>query len=189
MPVVVACGHMTDAPGRKRPRFPQDQVARVGTEIAFALSTWAVEGGASLLCGGARGADLLAAECAQRRGARVTMFVPAPLDEFERVSVHVPGTDWRSRFSRLLKLVELEVVPVREGDLTPFERVNDCIIQAALGLDEFPRLLAVWDGRAGDGPGGTEDLMTRFGSVVPPGHRWIIDPRPPNQDAAARPRR
>ena len=187
MSVVVACGHMTDAPGRERPRFPQDQVARVGTEIAVALSAWAVEGGTSLLCGGARGADLLAAECAQQRGARVTMFVPAPLDEFERVSVHVPGTNWRSRFTRLLDLVELDVVPVREDNLTAFERVNDCIIRAALGLDTHPRLLVVWDGRTGE-KAAQEDLMTRFGSVVPPERRWIIDPRPPNAGAAARPR-
>ena len=41
--VVVAGGHMVDAPDRPRPRFPSDQVERVAGEVRATLERWQVD--------------------------------------------------------------------------------------------------------------------------------------------------
>src|SRR5690349_13768888 len=66
--VVLASGHMVDLPDRATPRFPVDQVSRVTAEVQDALGAWDVGPGSTVVCGGARGADLIVAEQALARG-------------------------------------------------------------------------------------------------------------------------
>jgi hypothetical protein len=179
--VVVACGHMVDAPDRPRPRFPPDQVPRVAYEIDSTLSAWRVGPDSTLITGGARGADLLAAQAAWRRGAQIRLYIPSSLDEFEKVSVRLPGTDWAARFNALRASAQIEVVGPSEDDRSPFERVNNRIAEAALALDLRPHVLVVWDGQAGDGPGGTRDFVDRVVHSGLFGRLRIIDPRRPDQ--------
>ena len=177
--VVVVSGHMVDSPGRPRPRFPPDQVARVDAEVREALEKWGVDGSTTLVTGGARGADLLAAEAARERGAKVRLVLALPPDEFESRSVALDGTDWARRFrSALAEADEVEVVE-HPPDADVFARTNTRMIEVARELDPEPHALLVWNGQEGDGPGGTRDFIAQLGGAGPGDRVRIIDPTPP----------
>src|SRR5262245_30800712 len=108
--VVVVSGHMVDAPGRPRERFPPREVPRVDAAVRDALDDWGVGPSTTLITGGARGADLLAAEAARERGAAVRLLLAFGPDEFEEQSVALPGTDWADRFRAMLGEADVEVV-------------------------------------------------------------------------------
>ncbi|MGX5653416.1 patatin-like phospholipase family protein [Geodermatophilus nigrescens] len=181
-PVVVAVsGHMVDTPDREEPRFPAGQVARVAREVDEAFDTWGVGPGTTIVCGGARGADLLAAEAGLRRGARVRLCLALPPGEFERRSVDLPDTDWVTRFRALLQRSEVEAPSAGEatadgGD--PFARANARLVAVARSMTESPHALLVWNGRRGDGPGGTADFVRRLGFTGPGPRVRVIDPTP-----------
>jgi hypothetical protein len=175
--VVVVSGHMVDAPDRPRPRFPPGEVPRVDAQVRDALDDWDVGPSTTVITGGARGADLLAAEAARDRGATVRLLLALPPDEFEAKSVAIPGTDWAERFRAILRTAEVEVLEHPPGaDI--FEHTNIRIIDAARALDPEPFALIVWNGQEGDAPGGTRDFVARLGhSMDDPGVR-VIDPSP-----------
>jgi hypothetical protein len=170
--VVVVSGHMVDAPDRPRPRFPASAVPRVAAEVAAALDRWGVGPETTLVTGGARGADILAAEAALARGARLRLVLALPPDEFVAASVALPGSDWANRFRDLVRVADVEVVDGDGEDV--FTLTNERILTVARQLDPQPYAIVVWDGEAGDGPGGTEDFVRRLG---PAGERLVvIDP-------------
>ncbi|MGN6867769.1 MAG: hypothetical protein ACTHMY_05120 [Solirubrobacteraceae bacterium] len=174
---VVVSGHMVDSPDRPRPRFPPDQVPRVSAEISSALKRWEVGSGTTLITGAARGADIIAAEEALARSARVRVVLALPQEEFERRSVALPGTNWVDRFREVLARAEVEVIdgPYDDG---AFGRANARIIQIARELDETPYAVVVWNGDEADGPGGTRDFVQRLGYTCPDEHVCVIDPTP-----------
>jgi hypothetical protein len=172
--VVVVSGHMVDTPDRPQPRFPPSEVPRVAAAVAAALDRWAVGPATTLVTGGARGADILAAEAARERGARVRLVLALPPEEFVAASVALPGTDWTRRFRDLLRDAEVEVVDGAGEDV--FALTNERILAVAQALDDHPCAIVVWDGERGDGPGGTDDFVRRLGAA---GDRLVvIDPRP-----------
>ena len=180
MSVIAVSGHMVDSPDRPRPRFPPDQVPRVEAEVRSALDGWDVGPGTTVVSGGARGADVIAGEQALARGARVKLVLALPPDEFERRSVALSGTDWAARFRRLLQHAEVEVVGSRGDADDVFECANTRIIEVARALGGGrPRALVVWDGNAGDGPGGTSDFVERLGYDALDENVRVIDPTPP----------
>jgi hypothetical protein len=86
--------------------------------------------------------------------------------------VALPGTDGARRFRELLREADVEVVD-GAGDAV-FMLTNARLIEVARGLDEHPCAIVVWDGRRGDGPGGTADFVRRLGAA---GERLVvIDP-------------
>src|SRR4051812_4964515 len=173
--VVVVSGHMVDTPDRPRPRFPPSEVPRVAAEVAAALDGWAVGPSTTLVTGGARGADILAAEAALARGASVRLVLALPPGGVVAGSVALPGSDWTRRFRGLLRDADVEVVDGPDADV--FTLANERILAIARGLDEHPYAIVVWDGERGDGPGGTEDFVRRLGAA---GDRLVvIDPAPP----------
>jgi hypothetical protein len=157
---VVVSGHMVDAPDRTPPRFPQQEVPRVAAEVRRTFERWGVGPGTTLVTGGARGADIVAAEEARARGARLKVVLASVPDEFVAESVALPGTDWEQRFRSLLDDADWEVVD--PGD-DVFVRTNERILEVARSLDERPHALIVWDGAKGDGPGGTADFASQLG--------------------------
>lgn len=175
--VIVASGHMIDGPDRAAPRFPPSEVPRVTAGVERALADWDAGPATTLICGGARGADLIAAERALARGARVRLVLALAVDEFVRRSVALPDTDWEARFRRVLRRAEVEVVDGPDDEQV-FARANARMIELARALDERPHAIVVWDGREGDGPGGTRDLMTRLGYGGPDERLRVIDPTP-----------
>ena len=180
--VVVVSGHMIDAPDRKEPRFPPSRVERVARELEQAFDAWGVGAGTTILCGGARGADILAAEVGLRRGASVYVCLALPPDDFERGSVALPGTDWAARFRSVLERAEVEINAGADDATTDgadvFGRANARLVELANSRADRPHAALVWDGGRGDGPGGTADLVRRLGFRGPDPRACVIDPTP-----------
>ena len=178
--VVIASGHMIDTPDRARPRFTPGEVPRVAAAIGDIFDDWGVDASTTLVCGGARGADILAAEAALDRGASVIVCLPLPLEEFIGASVELP--DDRSWVDRLHAVLERsDVRPPhdfgrRAGAEGVFTLNNSRMIELANAMASgAPHVLGVWDGRSGDGPGGTADVLGRCAPNNPDRVR-IIDP-------------
>lgn len=177
--IVVVSGHMVDTPDRPKPRFPPEQVPRVAGEVQAALERWNVGPGTTLVSGGARGADIIAAEAARARGARLRFILARRPDDFVKSSVALPGTDWEERFHALLgQADDVEVVGGPDDDQV-YARANGRIIAVAREIDDRPYAIIVWNGEKGDGPGGTGDFAGRLGRTSGDERIVCIDPTPP----------
>jgi hypothetical protein len=173
---------MVDAADRAERRFPASEVARVTGEIRRTLRSWHVGPGTVVVCGAARGADIIAAEEALDLGAQVTVCLALPVDEFEATSVALPGSDWADRFRTLLTSAVVKVLPPLDdgaGDGTVFERANQWMLTESTALaGGRPHAVIVWNGRGGDGRGGTADFVRRLGYTKPADSIVVIDPTP-----------
>jgi hypothetical protein len=180
--VVLVSGHLVDAPDRPTPRFPPSRVPWVTDRLREIFDDLGVGPGTTVISGGARGADIIAAEEGYQRGAHVILCLALPADEFERRSVGLPGTDWSSRFRRLLSVAEvreLSPAPGRapDGDEV-FATANERMVDLAHEMDAQPYAVVVWDGMTGDGAGGTSDMVQRLGHRAAERHVRVIDPTP-----------
>ncbi len=162
---VVACsGHMIDKPDRTPPRFPPEKEAVVRDHIAQALAGWQIGERDLGICGGARGADILFAECCLERGARVRLLIALPDEEFIKESVALDSGNWVERYEALRNNPAVETWFQHERSeqppegLSPFESNNVWMLETAREEAGGGKLYAVlvWDEKpAGDGPGGT----------------------------------
>jgi len=161
---VLFSGHMIDAPGREKPRFPPDKEPVAAGAIASALADLDVGAGDLSICGGACGGDLLFAEAALARGARLELYIPFEEPTFLEKSVDFAGGDWRARFFGAKARAVLHVAPLELGLLPegedPYERDNRWMLDSALrfGADKVD-FVCLWNGEGGDGPGGTKHMM------------------------------
>lgn len=184
--VVLTSGHMVDAPGRAGARFPPAAEPLVAARIEAIFDRWSVGPDDVVFSGAARGADVLFAESASRRGAHLHLFLALPPDDFERTSVALPDSVWSERFRDLLCRHGYEVLPALDGDGESdgeaiegpdvFARTNRWMIERAVELAPPARLRValVWDGQPAGGPGGTGDfaaLAHRLGAPLE-----IVDP-------------
>ena len=96
--VVLFSGHMIDAPGREKPRFPPDEEPVAAGAIASALADLDVGPSDLCICGGACGGDLLFAEAALARSARLELYIPFEEPIFLEKSVDFAGGVWRARY-------------------------------------------------------------------------------------------
>jgi hypothetical protein len=130
-----------------------------------------------LICGGARGGDLIAAEAALELGATVWLLLAHPPDEFERTSVAGSDPRWVERFWRMIQRAPTWVIPPdRAGEHDDVHAAtNTWMLELARTQSTGPpRLMVVWDGRAAVQPGGTADMVAqsrRAGAEV-----IVIDP-------------
>lgn len=172
--VFLFTGHMIDAPGRVEPRFPPDKAPLADTAIRACLRRSAAAPGDLGICGGACGGDLLFAEACEDFGLALELRIPVAEAEFLPTSVtHADayparGLSWEQRYRRLAHRrdgrVRLLVQSVELGPCPPdrdvHERNNEWQLDAAFRHDPARVVvIALWDGRAGDGPGGTQHLL------------------------------
>jgi hypothetical protein len=162
--VVLFSGHMIDAPGREKPRFPPDKEPTAAQAIAGALADLHVGPDDLCICGGACGGDLLFAEDALARSALLEIYIPFEEPTFLENSVDLANKDWRARFfaakaRSALHIAPRELGPAPEGE-DPYERNNRWMLDAALrfGADKVD-LICLWNGEGGDGPGGAQHMM------------------------------
>src|SRR6185436_12934330 len=155
---LVFTGHRVDAAGRKTPRFPPSKVDAVREELEREIDAIIAERGRDLLgiAGGAAGGDVLFHEALVRRGIPTIVLLALPPEKFAEASVN-PG--WEDRYYALLEQCPYEVLQNEEDD-SLWVRNNQWILSRGLeqGVDNIT-LLALWDGKTGDGPGGTEDMV------------------------------
>lgn len=165
--VVVCAGHLIDQPGREQTRFPAHLEAAVREQLRATLQRLdAGIGYASAACG----TDILFLETLAELGGETNIVLPYNRDEFIAHSVElVPGANWRERFERALTRAASVVVAseqqIGEGGLS-YEYCN--LMLQGLGtiraeqLDTEVTPVAVWDGRTGDGYGGTASFVAQW---------------------------
>lgn len=168
-------GHMIDRADRVEPRFPvsAEENARMAIREAIGAVTWTHPGRTIAMAGGASGGDLLFHECCKELGIPNLVLLPLPPSEFEAESVAPGGRAWLERFHALLERVGPDRVQVMksgdgllEGDTTnTWQRANLWMIEEARSIAAEQALLALWNGKAGDGPGGTEHFLEVAGRV------------------------
>ena len=162
--VVLFSGHMIDAPGREKPRFPPDKEPIAAAAIGAALSDLDIGPEDLAICGGACGGDLLFAEAALARGARLELYIPFDETTFLGKSIDFAGGAWRARFFAAKARARLHVQPPELGPPPsgedPYERNNRWMLDAAsrFGPDKVD-FVCLWNGGDGDRAGGTGHMM------------------------------
>jgi hypothetical protein len=166
-------GHMVDAPGRESPRFPPDKegLARQAIRDAIEEEQRRPEGVALGIAGGASGGDILFHEVCAECGIPSQVLLALPGRQFIMESVAPAGGDWVERFARLTASLPVRVLAdskelpswlAEKHGYNIWQRSNLWMLHNALVEGgENVSLIALWNGRAGDGPGGTGDLVMR----------------------------
>jgi tetratricopeptide (TPR) repeat protein len=163
-PVVCATGHVIDPPTRPRARFPAAQEDSVRRRIQTLLERWGTRLGYS---GAAGGADLIFAEALHALGGEASLVLPVDRQTFCDWSVVGSGKEWVERYRVALgKACSVTEYPFSREDLEGgniWDFGNRMILGNALRraseLETPLKVLAVWDGRPGDGRGGTADMV------------------------------
>jgi hypothetical protein len=173
--VLLFSGHRVDAPGRPQPRFPPGKVADAARRIDEALAHWQAGPQDLAITQGAAGGDLLFAHACQQRGVPLQLMLPMPEAEFVRraVAPSAEAARWRAAWSHVRARLSAapRVLPAAAGN--PFERCNRWMLDTALGFGVSRlRLICLWDGGGGDGPGGTDHLVEQARSAGVP-VTWI----------------
>ena len=173
--IVLFSGHMIDAPGRGKPRFPPDKEPIAVQAIAEALADIDVGPLDLCICGGACGGDLLFAEAALARGAPLELYIPFEEPTFLEKSVDFADRNWRAQFfaakaRSVLHVAPREIGPPQEGE-DPYELNNRWMLGAALRFGaEKVNFVSLWNGAGGDGPGGTrhmtEEVRNKGGRTI-----------------------
>jgi len=185
--VLIFTGHMIDAPGRAKPRFPADKeaIARQKIKEAVEAEMKIGEGVAFGIAGGASGGDILFQEVCFELGVATHLYLALPSGLYVNASVRKAGPDWVQRFRDLYTrhtnqglvrvLSEMEDEPKDEKEYLPawlrskpnyniWQRNNLWMLYNALtaGGDDCVTLISLWDCEpTGDGPGGTSDLVQK----------------------------
>jgi hypothetical protein len=156
-------------PGKaKKTRFPSSNVEAAALRIRGALDRIGAHTGDVGLCGGACGGDLLFAEACLERGMRVELRLARTEPEFlaESVTFADPDHRWEHSFMRVKDnpATKTLVMPEKLGcapeGSSVHARCNQWILYTGLsqGLSRVS-FIALWDGQAGDGPGGTQHMV------------------------------
>ena len=175
--IILFTGHMIDAPGRKTPRFPAPKEGAARQAIREAVQKeLSLSGGIAFgVAGGASGGDTLFHEVCGELGVPTKLFLALPPEEYVQESVLSGGPQWVERFHRILAshppriLSEARKEPeyqprwLREKpDYGIWQRntlwmLHNVVAERADGII----LIALWDRKAGDGPGGTADVVQK----------------------------
>jgi hypothetical protein len=193
--VLLFAGHMIDKIDRAKPRFPaaQEGIARqaIRQQLELTLGGWPAGTRALGMAGGACGGDILFNEVCAELDIAIELYLAMPVAPYIAESVRVdPAIDgrpgWIERFNALRHRCEtsgnchqlgddddLPSWAARIAGYSIWERNNRWMLQSALthGADKLT-LLVLWDGQAGDAPGGTRhmvDVVNAAGATV----RWI----------------
>jgi tetratricopeptide (TPR) repeat protein len=170
---LVFTGHRIDSVNRSMPRFPaeKENVAREAIRAAISQEKALSAGPIIGIAGGANGGDTLFLESCEELDIETKMLLALPENQFVEASVDNEDKRWLRRFHTQLEkhpqvpiLAESPELPrwlqhKRGYDI--WQRNNLWILSEAVSL--APRnltLIAFWDGEGGDGPGGTEYMIS-----------------------------
>jgi hypothetical protein len=175
--VFLFSGHMIDHPNRLKPRFPaamedeaREKIEEVLDKLNAGSDCLAIAGGAA--CGG----DILYIEACLKRQMKVEVYLPFYQAEFIKESVSFANEHWVERFYKIQNHPNVTVHFQRDrvGEVppqdNPYERNNRWTLYSTLmyGIDRV-RLIVLWDGKGGDAPGGTGDMVQQvrqLGGIV-----------------------
>lgn len=177
---VLFTGHMIDLPGRAEPRFPQHAEPAAWNAIRNEIETarQRTRGRIVGIASGARGGDLLFLDACRLFGIERRMVLPFPPEVFVETSVAgIPNGGWEAKFWdnwNSLPPAEREVL-LTEKDNKGYALCNQRMIALAQELATAYEVVALWDGKAGDGPGGTAEHVEAVRGLG--GRVQIIDTR------------
>lgn len=164
--VFLFSGHMMDAPDRKSPRFPAEKEPAAAAAISLKLDEMGAGPEDIGFCGGACGGDLLFAEACLKCGTNLHIRIPFDEPTFLKKSVTFAGGNWRDRFyavkddERTTFFVMPEEIGPTPENVNPYERNNLWQLYTAFSIGpEKVWFLCLWDGKGGDGPGGTKHMV------------------------------
>lgn len=167
--VVVFSGHLIDRPERHDTRFPAHLEPAVRKAIRDRLKKMdAGFGYASAGCG----SDILILEAMNELGGETHIVLPYAKEQFIKDSVDIAPGNWTERFERVLERANSVIVAsnerLEEGAMS-FEYANLLLHGLAdiraRQLETKLTPLAVWDAKAGDGPGGTASTVEHWRKV------------------------
>ncbi len=175
--VFLFTGHMVDSPSRSKPRFPAAMEPEVTKRLDEALTKLEARSNCiAIIPGLACGGDMLFVEACLKRDMQVEIYLPFEASEFIQDSVNFAGDSWVRRFHAILDHphTTLNLQPDRLGpvpaDDNAYGRNNRWALYATLMHDiSRVRLIALWNGQGGDGPGGTADMVQQvrqLGGIV-----------------------
>ncbi|MDB5555666.1 MAG: hypothetical protein JWL86_5650 [Rhizobium sp.] len=171
--VIVATGHRVDDTGRQPPRFPNTKECvekakawlRATIEAEKAQTTGTISG----VAGAASGTDLLFHEVCAELNIKTTIVLPIPVPDYGQDSVSGGGPEWVEKFNTLMNSnppivfsdsTDLPVWAKKISNYGVYQRGNIFMMaKALLAPNADVTLLALWNGKAGDGPGGTADMI------------------------------
>ena len=178
--VLLFSGHMIDKAGRGEPRFPAEKESVAAAAIAAKLDELCAGPDDLALCGGACGGDILFAEACLSRGLKLQIHIQFDEPEFLQASVNFAGQKWTDRYYALKAHLNANVLtlpdelgPLPKG-VNPYVRNN--LWQLYTSLSHGPekvRFISLWDGKAGDGPGGTKHMVETVRKYA--GRVYILD--------------
>jgi len=172
--VVVATGHRADAPSRPPPgRFPNTAacIDKAKGWLRETLLAEKAETAGTLygIAGAASGVDLLFHEVCKELEVPTKVCLPIPIEDYRRQSVADGGSDWVEKFNHFIAenppiiLSDSDELPAwTEGikDYGVFQRGNIWVMHdALLRPNADVTLIALWNQKAGEGPGGTADMV------------------------------
>jgi class 3 adenylate cyclase/tetratricopeptide (TPR) repeat protein len=163
--VAVFSGHRFDRPDRENPRLRETDAETVQGQIATWLTRERPQAVFSSL---SIGADLLFAESALAQEIPVHLVLATGPEEIRRLEGE-SFAHWHRRFDRVCaEAASVTILGTGQCPLTPvaFAHCNEVFTGLAWlkadSLDVNVCGLAVWDGRPGDGPGGTADCVEEW---------------------------
>jgi hypothetical protein len=163
---ILFTGHMIDKPDRSSPRFPPSKEGKAAQAIRDALQKVFVAAGgkefrgiAAAACGG----DILFHEACLHLPIPSEIWLGIPADAFLQTSVAFAGAVWITRYKNLLRQLPVRLLHPDATAGAPdsvWEEANQWMLDEALaGGGANMTLIALWDRKKGDGPGGTEHLV------------------------------
>lgn len=162
--VLLFSGHMIDAPGRPKPRFPAALEGAVANAIGAEIDALGASPADMAITSGACGGDILFAELMLDRRVPTRIYLPFEEPTFLEKSVNFANERWPQRYhavvARSTRFIATQILgPLPEG-ADPYERTNLWMVDEArdTGGDNIV-LICLWDGKGGDGPGGTKHMM------------------------------
>jgi hypothetical protein len=153
---------MIDAKDRTNARFPASKEKIVRKEIQKRLSKLKEKFPyATGIAGGACGGDILFHELCVEMNIHSEIYLALSIAEFKRRSVSFAGKNWDERFDKLTSQLPVHIMPWSlENEKNVWEQANTWMLNTALkDGGENMALIALWDGKAGDGGGGTEHMV------------------------------
>ncbi len=162
--IAVFSGHLIDLPTRSTPRFPPHLETQVYQTLLQRLKELNVNFGYS---SAACGSDILFLEAILELGGEIHIVLPYPQEQFIQDCVDlIPKSNWKERFLRVMACateVSIACNCSYEENSSIYQYTNRLlhglgkIRSQQLDTELIP--FAVWDGKPGDGFGGTATMV------------------------------
>lgn len=175
---VFVTGHMIDKPERTNPRFPSESMLDIRGALWSNLNEVNDKDGIRrLICSGTAGVDLLAVEWILPNNIEGDLYLPYDLESFVEHAVAYGDLKeyWAKIFSRAERSpkVRLHTPSLSDGSFPTRKRVEELSEQSGDAYQHYVDLnvhmvnrlkpndlvIAYWDGKGGDAPGGTEHAV------------------------------